>query len=88
MTVLGHSLQSIFKSNTAIQRFVGAFRESYLNLSGYRKLGLLADDLIIEENPVVQKVGRISEKKNRRNNWTTYILFLILSGISFRPSLD
>ncbi|KUI72892.1 Cytochrome b-c1 complex subunit 7 [Cytospora mali] len=35
----------------------------YANASGYRQLGLRADDLIPEENPTVQTaLGRMSEK--------------------------
>ncbi|KAL7271575.1 Cytochrome b-c1 complex subunit 7, mitochondrial [Rhizina undulata] len=37
-----------------LSRFVKPMADKYADLSGYRKLGLLHDDLIAEENEIVQ----------------------------------
>ncbi|KAF8453484.1 cytochrome b-c1 complex subunit 7 [Terfezia claveryi] len=43
-------LQKVWSTRTG-----SVLRERYKDLAGYRKIGLLADDLISEEDPIVQQ---------------------------------
>ena len=56
MSVLGFSLASSLKSSRGLYKFLKPIADSYANLAGYRQHGMKYDDLLIEENPTVQKV--------------------------------
>ncbi|KAJ1915944.1 Cytochrome b-c1 complex subunit 7 [Mycoemilia scoparia] len=43
---------------SALRTVLRPFAQSWVNASGYRRLGLLYDDLIIEENPEVTEALR------------------------------
>lgn len=58
MSVLGFSLAGSLKSNRGLYKFLKPIADSYANLAGYRQHGMKYDDLLIEENPTVQKVSR------------------------------
>lgn len=57
MSVLGHSIASAIKNSKPLYRFLKPLADRYASLAGYRQHGLKYDDLLIEENPVVQKVS-------------------------------
>lgn len=56
MSALGVSVYQQIRSNKSLYRFLKPIAGWYANLAGYRQHGLKYDDLIIEENPVMQKV--------------------------------
>jgi len=63
-SVLGPSLAKYIFASKRLYRFFKPIADRYADLSGYRKLGLRAEDLIMEENPVVQKaISRLSERE-------------------------
>jgi len=52
---LGYSLIGWIKSSRTLSQYVKPIANWYANLAGYRQMGLKYDDLLIEENPTVQR---------------------------------
>jgi len=62
---LGISLVSYVRSSKALSRWFKPLALWYADASGYRRVGLRYDDLIIEERPDVQKaLSRLSERQS------------------------
>jgi len=52
---LGFSLAPYVNSSRTLSRWVAPIANWYANASGYRKYGFKYDDLLVEENPSVQR---------------------------------
>jgi len=52
---LGYSLIGWIKSSRTLSQYVKPVANWYANLAGYRQMGLKYDDLLVEENPTVQR---------------------------------
>ncbi|KAI0078158.1 ubiquinol-cytochrome-c reductase complex subunit 6 [Panus rudis PR-1116 ss-1] len=52
---LGPSLAPAIRSSKTLSRWIKPFANFYINLSGYRKVGLRYDDLLVEEREDVQR---------------------------------
>ncbi|KAK8844038.1 hypothetical protein IAR55_006832 [Kwoniella newhampshirensis] len=52
---LGPSLAPWIRQRPTLQKFWARWSNWYKNAAGYRQKGYLYDDLIVEENPTVQK---------------------------------
>jgi len=52
---LGYSLNGWIKSSRTLSQYVKPIANWYANLAGYRQMGLKYDDLLVEENPTVQR---------------------------------
>ncbi|KAI0060868.1 cytochrome bd ubiquinol oxidase subunit [Artomyces pyxidatus] len=52
---LGPSLAPYVRSSRSLTKWLTPFANWYANLSGYRKMGLRYDDLLVEERPDVQR---------------------------------
>ncbi|CAH7666095.1 cytochrome b-c1 complex subunit 7 [Phakopsora pachyrhizi] len=64
MSALGVSFAKQIKSNKSLYRALKPVANWYANLTGYRQHGLKYDDLVVEENPTVQKaISRLSERE-------------------------
>jgi len=60
---LGISLARYIQSSKTLSRWIKPFALWYAGVSGYRRLGLKYDDLILEERPDVQKaLSRLDER--------------------------
>jgi ubiquinol-cytochrome c reductase subunit 7 len=57
LSLQGWNLTKFVKSSPALMRALTPVANAFANAAGHRKLGLKYDDLIIEENPEMQKVG-------------------------------
>lgn len=57
MSVLGFSLAQQLKASRGLYKMLKPLADRYANLAGYRQHGMKYDDLLIEENPTVQKVS-------------------------------
>jgi len=55
MAAIVKRMTKFIQSRPALDNMVKPIANKYMDLAGYRKLGLLYDDIIAEENPVVQK---------------------------------
>jgi len=61
---LGPSLAGYVRSSKTLTRWLKPVSLWYADLSGYRRMGLRYDDLLIEERDDVQKaLGRLSERE-------------------------
>ncbi|PSR88893.1 hypothetical protein PHLCEN_2v5042 [Hermanssonia centrifuga] len=61
---LGLSLAPVIKANRGIYRWIKPFANWYVNVAGYRKLGLRYDDLLVEERDDVQRaLGRLTDRE-------------------------
>jgi len=64
MNALGPSLASYVRSSRTLKKWAQPIAAWYTDLMGYRKLGLKADDLQVEEFPEVQRaLGRLSPRE-------------------------
>ncbi|KAH9806847.1 cytochrome b-c1 complex subunit 7 [Melampsora americana] len=64
MSALGVSVYQQIRANKSLYRFLKPIASWYANLAGYRQHGLKYDDLIIEENPAMQKaISRLTERE-------------------------
>ncbi|KAJ3476094.1 hypothetical protein NLI96_g11398 [Meripilus lineatus] len=62
---LGISLAPQVRASKTLTRWIKPFANWYVNLSGYRKMGLRYDDLLVEERDDVQRaLGRLTEREN------------------------
>jgi len=52
---LGGSLAPYIKSSRTLHKWIKPVATWYANASGYRKYGFKYDDLLVEENPTVQR---------------------------------
>ncbi|KAI0253961.1 cytochrome b-c1 complex subunit 7 [Lactifluus subvellereus] len=52
---LGLSLAPYVRSSRTLSKWLKPIASWYANLAGYRKMGLLYDDLLVEERPDVQR---------------------------------
>ncbi|KAF8478959.1 cytochrome b-c1 complex subunit 7 [Russula ochroleuca] len=52
---LGPSLAPYVRSSRTLSKWFKPISSWYANLSGYRRLGLVYDDLLVEERPDVQR---------------------------------
>jgi len=52
---VGYSLTGWIKSSRTLSKYVKPMANWYANLAGYRQMGLKYDDLLVEENPTVQR---------------------------------
>jgi len=52
---LGYSLANWIKSSRTLSKYVKPIASWYADLAGYRQIGLKYDDLLVEENPTVQR---------------------------------
>ncbi|KZT28580.1 14 kDa subunit of cytochrome bd ubiquinol oxidase [Neolentinus lepideus HHB14362 ss-1] len=52
---LGFTLAPSVRRSRTLYKWVKPLADWYANLAGYRKMGLKYDDLLVEENPEVQK---------------------------------
>ncbi|TFY71743.1 hypothetical protein EVG20_g1264 [Dentipellis fragilis] len=52
---LGPSLAPYVRSSRTLRGWVTPIAKWYANLTGYRRMGLVYDDLLVEERPDVQK---------------------------------
>lgn len=57
MSVLGPSIAAHIKGSKSLYKLFKPLADRYASMAGYRQHGLKYDDLLIEENPVVQKVS-------------------------------
>lgn len=57
MSVLGPSIAAHIKASKSLYKLFKPLADRYASMAGYRQHGLKYDDLLIEENPVVQKVS-------------------------------
>ncbi|KDE08089.1 ubiquinol-cytochrome c reductase subunit 7 [Microbotryum lychnidis-dioicae p1A1 Lamole] len=65
MTVLGPSLYKQVQASKGLYKFLKPFADRFASVAGYRAHGLKYDDILIEENPTVQKaLGRLSERES------------------------
>ncbi|KAI1790798.1 ubiquinol-cytochrome-c reductase complex subunit 6 [Ganoderma leucocontextum] len=61
---LGLSLAPAIRRNRSVYAWVKPVADWYANVSGYRKLGLKYDDLLVEERPDVQRaLGRLTDRE-------------------------
>jgi len=61
---LGYSLAGWIKSSRSLSKYVKPVANWYANLAGYRQMGLKYDDLLIEENPTVQRaLNRLTSRE-------------------------
>lgn len=65
MSVLGPSIAKQVKASRGLYKLIKPVADAYASLAGYRQHGLKYDDLLIEENPVVQKVSRRRQGERR-----------------------
>ncbi|OLL24321.1 Cytochrome b-c1 complex subunit 7 [Neolecta irregularis DAH-3] len=65
MSILGYSLYpSLKKSFPRLVAMLRPAAERFVQLSGYRQMGLKYDDLLMEEHSIAQKaLGRLSERE-------------------------
>ncbi|ORX71634.1 cytochrome b-c1 complex subunit 7 [Linderina pennispora] len=60
MEAIGRAVQT----NSAFRAIVRPLANTWVNLSGYRRLGLRYDDLIAEESPIAQEaISRLSRQE-------------------------
>ncbi|KAH9977192.1 cytochrome b-c1 complex subunit 7 [Lactifluus volemus] len=52
---LGPSLAPYVRSSRTLSKWLKPIANWYANLAGYRRMGLLYDDLLVEERPDVQR---------------------------------
>jgi len=52
---LGYTLAGWIKSSRSLSKYVKPIANWYADLAGYRQMGLKYDDLLMEENPTVQR---------------------------------
>ncbi|KAF8242223.1 ubiquinol-cytochrome c reductase complex 14 kDa protein [Wilcoxina mikolae CBS 423.85] len=55
MAAIAKRIAEYTKSRPGLYKVMRPLADKYLDLAGYRKVGLVYDDLIAEENDVVQK---------------------------------
>lgn len=55
MGPLGYSFAPAVRRSRTLYKWIKPLADWYANVAGYRKMGLKYDDLLIEENPEVQK---------------------------------
>jgi len=55
VSVLGPSFAGFVKSSRTLSKYIKPLASWYANVSGYRQMGLKYDDLLVEENPEVQR---------------------------------
>ncbi|KAI8874123.1 14 kDa subunit of cytochrome bd ubiquinol oxidase [Ramicandelaber brevisporus] len=64
------TLAPLIRKSPLLTKLAAPLAKFYFAASGYRKLGLLHDDLIIEENPVVQEaIRRLPEDVKDGRAW-------------------
>ncbi len=59
---LGPSLAPQVRASRGLYKLLKPVADAYSSLSGYRRVGLKYDDILIEETPLVQKVGSSPNK--------------------------
>ncbi|KAI9433994.1 cytochrome b-c1 complex subunit 7 [Lactarius indigo] len=61
---LGPSLASYVRSSRTLSKWLQPVATWYANLSGYRRVGLVYDDLLVEERPDVQRaISRLTPRE-------------------------
>ncbi|KAI0693716.1 ubiquinol-cytochrome-c reductase complex subunit 6 [Cytidiella melzeri] len=61
---LGPSLAPAIRANRGLYKWLKPFASWYAGLSGYRRMGLKYDDLLVEERPDVQRaLNRLTERE-------------------------
>ncbi|MBW0475604.1 hypothetical protein O181_015319 [Austropuccinia psidii MF-1] len=76
MSALGTSWSKQIKSNKSLYRLLKPVASWYANLAGYRQFGLKYDDLIVEENPTMQKaISRLSEREQYDRSYRLRVAF-------------
>jgi len=61
---LGYSLAGWIKSSRTLSKYVKPVANWYADLAGYRQMGLKYDDLLVEENPTVQRaLNRLTDRE-------------------------
>ncbi|KAI5857192.1 cytochrome b-c1 complex subunit 7 [Tricharina praecox] len=55
MSAIAKRVTAFIQSRPALDNMMKPIANKYMDLAGYRKLGLLYDDILAEENPIVQK---------------------------------
>ncbi|SGY72367.1 BQ5605_C005g03163 [Microbotryum silenes-dioicae] len=73
MTVLGPSLYKQVQASKGLYKFLKPFADRFASVAGYRAHGLKYDDILIEENPTVQKLRR-KRARCRRARPHTFVL--------------
>ncbi|GAA5913676.1 hypothetical protein JCM6882_008716 [Rhodosporidiobolus microsporus] len=64
MSVLGPSFAQQVKQSRGLYKVLKPIADRYAQFAGYRQVGLMVEDLQIEESDVVQKaLGRLSERQ-------------------------
>ncbi|GAA93414.1 hypothetical protein E5Q_00055 [Mixia osmundae IAM 14324] len=62
--VLGISLAPFIRARPSLYRFVKPIADKYQDACGYRKMGLLGDDIIPDENPIVERaLARLTDRQ-------------------------
>ncbi|PWN47108.1 14 kDa subunit of cytochrome bd ubiquinol oxidase [Violaceomyces palustris] len=65
MVFAGLSLAKYIQQSPSLLRVIKPVANAYANATGYRQVGLKYDDLIVEENPRVQKaLKRLTERES------------------------
>ncbi|GAA6034303.1 hypothetical protein JCM8097_003834 [Rhodosporidiobolus ruineniae] len=57
MSILGPSFAKQVKQSRSLYGMLKPLADRYANLAGYRKMGLKADDLLLEESSIAQKAS-------------------------------
>ncbi|KAJ1729207.1 Cytochrome b-c1 complex subunit 7 [Coemansia sp. BCRC 34490] len=64
------SVARVLQNNTAFRAIVRPLANTWVNLSGYRRLGLRYDDLLREETPIIQEaISRLSRDEIDARNF-------------------
>ncbi|KAJ1661914.1 Cytochrome b-c1 complex subunit 7 [Coemansia sp. RSA 1813] len=59
-----------FQNNAAFRAMCRPFANTWVNLAGYRRLGLRYDDLLREETPIIQEaISRLNREEIDRRNY-------------------
>ncbi|KZS89870.1 14 kDa subunit of cytochrome bd ubiquinol oxidase [Sistotremastrum niveocremeum HHB9708] len=62
---LGLSFASYIRSSRSLYKWAKPLANWYANISGYRKMGFVYDDLLLEERPDVQKaLSRLTPRES------------------------
>jgi len=73
MTIFGPlslSFAPYVKSSRTLSKWITPFAQWYVNVAGYRKVGLRYDDLLVEERPDVQRaLTRLTPREHYDRAW-------------------
>lgn len=64
ISLQGLNLTKFVKNSPALMRALTPIANAFANAAGHRRMGLRYDDLLVEENPEMQKVGDLEQRGN------------------------